>query len=71
MSDAEYTAAFERRAAGGSFYVRERSTGRRTRCYINLGACRRAVERGELYTDAEYAALTTMRVGAAPRRPSR
>lgn len=59
---------YERRAARGSFYLRERATGKRTRLYINLEACRRAAARGELYTDAEYAALTAPTVGAAPRR---
>jgi hypothetical protein len=59
---------FERRRAWGSFYLRERATGKRTRLYINLEACARAVARGELYTDAEYATLTTLpTVAAAPR----
>ena len=60
---------FERRAVGGSFYLRELATGKRTRLYINLEACGRAVARGELYSDAEYAAIVTLPAAAAPRRP--
>jgi hypothetical protein len=69
MTDEEFLARFERRTGGTCFYVRERATGKRTRLYIGLAGCRGAVERGELYTDAEYATLTTLPTGPAPRRP--
>lgn len=68
MTDAEFLARFDRLSHGGCFYAREQATGRRTRLYISLAACRRAAERGELYTDAEYTRLTAPAVGAAPRR---
>jgi hypothetical protein len=68
MTDTEFLARFERRTGGTCFYVRERVTGKRTRLYIGLAGCRAAVERGELYTDAEYTALTTIAAGAAPRQ---
>jgi hypothetical protein len=71
MGDAEYLERFERRAVGGSFYARERATGKRTRLYINPEAAQRAVERGELYTDAEYAALMTLPAAAAGRKVRR
>jgi hypothetical protein len=59
--------AYRRFRKDGSFWLRL-ADGRRTRCYISLDACHRAVDRGELYTDAEYATLTTLpTVAAAPR----
>ena len=51
---------YDRRAVRGSFYLRRRADGRRTRLYTTLEACRRAANRGELYTDEEYAALTAI-----------
>lgn len=60
--------AYERRTTRGAFYLRERATNRRTRLYSTLEACWRAVARDELYTPAEYAALTAPTVGAAPRK---
>lgn len=59
---------FTRCVWGGCFYLRERATDRRTRLYSTLEACWRAVARDELYTPAEYAALTAPTVGAAPRK---
>lgn len=44
-----------RHSVGGCFYLRL-ADGRRTRLYISLDACYRAMERGETFTDAEYAA---------------
>lgn len=40
--------------------------GRRTRIYTTLEAAQKAAARGELYTDAEYAALTA--IASAPRK---
>ncbi len=44
----------------GGYYVRT-PDGRRTRLYVDRAAAARAVERGELFSDAEYEAET--RVG--------
>ncbi len=59
---------YERRVVSGSFYLRCRETGRRTRCYVSFEACYRAAARGDLLTDEEYAAYRAGPVAAAPRR---
>lgn len=45
----------QRISTDGGFYLRL-ADGRRTRVYAYLPACYRAVARGELFSDAEYAA---------------
>lgn len=67
MTDAEHLQRFERRQVRGSFYLRDRTTGKRTRCYTTLEACYRVAEQGLLYTDTEYAALVGPTIGAALR----
>ena len=48
------TTPVRRMAVGGCFYLRLPDV-RRTRLYIALDAARRAMERGEVFTDEEYA----------------
>ncbi len=56
----------QRRSVGGCFYLRL-PDGRRTRLYIELAACYRAVERGEVFTDDEYTAGAFWPTSGNPR----